>query len=288
MKKNQRTLLKRSIMIKKGFLFFGLLVLFCLMLSCKKESPTSPTPPPTAQSITVTSSSDLLHIGISETFTATATMSDGSSRAVTGGVWGGDNPNVATVEAATGQVTIVGSGMVSIFVDYQGKRGSKVIRGIPNYQGAWTGSYRIVSCTCTGDFRAIDFCSLFPVNMVFPTNLNLIQDGDSVQGSFHLGTLVADTSGPIQTNGQLLLTGFVREPPITMDVSWRMQSKNPGQITGSLTQLWRMTGLSGDARIKANIRNLNRTSTMATTLVPSTSRMLNPTLKDLFRALIRR
>lgn len=275
-------------MIKKILLFFLCLSLF-LSISCCKKSPTTPdVPVPTTQSITVTSSSDLLHIGTSEVFTATATMSDGSSKVVTGGVWGGDNSNVATVEAATGQITIVGSGMVSIFVDYQGKRGSKLIRGIPNYQGTWTGSYSIVSCTCSGDFRDMDFCSFFPVNQVFPTDLNLTQDDDDVQGNFHLGTLVADANGPIQTNGQLLLSGYIYEAPVTIDVSWRMQSKNPGQITGSLTQLWRMTGFSGDARIKGNIRNLNRTSTIAITLIPITPLMPNPTLEDIIRALTRR
>jgi len=275
-------------LIKKILLFFLCLSLFLSIPFCKKSPTTPDVPVPTTQSITVTSSSDLLHIGTSEVFTATATMSDGSSKAVTGGVWGGDNTNVATVEASTGKVTIVGSGMVSIFVDYQGKRGSIVIRGLPNYQGTWTGSYRITSCTCTGDFRAVNFCNNFPVNKVFPTDLNLTQDDDSVQGNFHLGTLVANTNGPIQTDGQLLLSGYIHEAPVTIDVSWRMQSKNPGQITGSLTQLWRMTGYSGDARIKANIRNLNRTSTVAITSIPITPLMPNPTLKDMIRALTRR
>jgi len=52
-------------MLKKNVLFFGILGLFCLMFSCKKESPTVPIPPKpsTVQSITVSSSSDLLHIG---------------------------------------------------------------------------------------------------------------------------------------------------------------------------------------------------------------------------------
>lgn len=278
--------------MKRIFLFSGLLVLFCLMLSCGKESPTTPTPPPppspTVHSITVSSSSDLLYIGISETFTATATMSDGSSKAVIGGVWGGDNPSVATVEAATGRVTIVGSGMVTVFVDYQGRRGTKLIRGLPNYQGVWSGSYYIVSCSSSGDLAAINFCGYFPVNQVFPTDLNLIQDRDRVQGRFYLGTLGADTSGPVQGDGQLLLTGAVKEGIFTIDVSWGLRSTTPGRITGTLYQLWRATGYSGDGRLSCNIRDLNRTSTMTMELAPSGPRPLNPTLEDLIRALIRR
>jgi hypothetical protein len=230
----------------------------------------------------------MLYIGISETFTATVTMSDGSTKAVIGGVWGGDNPNVATVEAATGRVTIVGSGSVSIYVDYQGRHGTKVIRGLPNYQGAWVGSYVIVSCTHSGDLAGINFCSYFPVNYVFPTDLNLTQDRDRVQGRFYLGTLGADAIGPVQGDGQLLLTGAVNEGVYTIEVVWTLQSTAPGRITGTLGQLWRATGYSGDGRVSANIRDLNRTSTMAMELTPGGPRLLNPTLEDLFRALVGR
>jgi len=270
--------------VKRIFLLSGLLVLFYLMPSCK--SPTSPTPPATVQSITVTSNSDLLYIGISETFTATMTMSDGTSKPVTAGVWGGDTPSVATVEAATGRVTIVGSGMVTIFVDYQGRRGTKVIRGLPNYQGTWSGSYYIVSCSASGNLSGS--CTSFPVNQVFPTNLNLIQDRDRVTGKFYLGTLSADATGPIQTDGQLLLVGKIVYDIWSIDVSWRMMSATPGKITGSLSEIFLAAGYSGDIRISANIRDLNRTSTMTTELAPGGPRLLNPTLEDLIRALVGR
>jgi hypothetical protein len=230
----------------------------------------------------------MLYIGIEETFTATATMSDSSTKAVTGGVWGGDNPSVATVEAATGRVTIVGSGMVSIYVDYQGRRGSKVIRGLPNYQGTWVGSYVIASCRSTGDFKSAAFCNNFPTNRVFPTDLNVTQDEDRVEGRFYLGTLGADTSGPVQTDGQLLLAGAVREGIFTIEVSWRLQSTTPGQITGALSQIWRATGWSGDGRLSCNIRDLDRTSTMTMGPAPGGPRLLNPTLEDLIRALVGR
>ena len=178
--------------------------------------------------------------------------------------------------------------MVSIFVDYGGKRGGIVIRGLPNYQGTWTGSYAIKSCTCTGDFLTMDACSLFPINSVGPTDFNLTQNDDAVQGSFHLGTLMAATNGPIQNNGQLLLSGKIYEAPITIDVSWRLQSKDPGKITGTFNQIWRMTGYSGDVRIHSKIRNLNRTSSMATMLIPVKSLIPNPTLKDVLRAMSKR
>lgn len=240
------------------------------------------------QSIAVISSSDMLYIGASETFTAVATMTDGSSKAVIEGVWSGDNPSVAMVEVTTGQVTIVGSGMVTISVTYSGKTGSKTIRGLPNYQGTWSGRYYIVSCNATGDFvTRVFFCDMLPVGTEAPIELNLIQNDDRVEGRFLLGELGANTSGPIGTDGQLLLSGAVHEGTITIEVAMLLQSAIPGQITGSLSQIWRMTELSGSGRIEANIQNLPRISTMTTTL-RSVPRMVSPTLEDLVRALRRR
>lgn len=240
----------------------------------------------TVQSIAVISSSDLLYIGISETFTAMATMSDGSTKAVIGGVWGGDNPSVATVEATTGQVTIVGSGMVNVFVDYQEQRGSKAIRGLPNYQGTWSGSYIIASCNATGGFLLAGFCDIFAVGTVAPIDLVLTQYQDQVTGRFYLGDLSTDTLGPVATNGQLVLTGLVTSDPFTIDVVCQLQSTIPDQITGIVGMLFLASGYSGNGQLLCDILDLNRTSTMAA-LVPVAPRMPTPTLEDLFRALIR-
>lgn len=251
-------------MSKKLVLFFLCFSLFLSMPSCKKKLPTSPDILAViTQSITVTSSSDLLYIGISETFTATATMSDGSTKAVIGGVWSGNNSIVATVEATTGLVTIVGSGTVSISVTYGGKTGSKSIRGLPNYQGTWSGTYRIDSCSATGDFFAAGFCYLVPSGTVAPTDLVLTQVGDQVTGRFYLGDLSADAVGPVQTNGQLTLTGKV-EGDITIDTVYQLQSTIPGQITGELTQLWLGLGQgwSGQGLFTCTIISISRTSTM--------------------------
>src|SRR5687767_9143925 len=143
-----------------------------LVLACGGEGGSAPAAPAaTVQTITVNSSSDLVFLGASETFTATASMSNGGSQAVSGGVWGSDAPSAASVESASGRVTGAASGMATIFVDYQGRRGTKLIRVLPNYQGTWSGSYFIRTCSQSGDFARFNFCSNFPENRVFPTNL---------------------------------------------------------------------------------------------------------------------
>lgn len=272
-------------------LFIGVFLFLGMLTACKKNLPTSPDIPavvdPTVQSIVVISNSNLLHIGASETFTATATMSDGSSKTVTGGVWSGDNSSVATVASGTGLVTIVGSGMVNISVAYQGRQGTKAIRGLPNYQGTWSGSYVVTACNATGDFALVDFCGFFPIGTELPIELNLIQDDDRVEGRFYLGDLGTDTNGPVQADGQLVLAGAIQESTTTIEVAILLQSATPGQITGSLSQVWRMTELSGSAQIDADVQ-VDRISTAVTILVPSIPRMQNPTLEDLVRALMRR
>jgi len=236
--------------------------------------------------ITVISSSDLLYIGISETFTAMATMSDGSTKAVIGGVWSEDNPSVAMVDAITGEVIIVGSGIVNIFVDYEGQQGTKAIRGLPNYQGTWTGSYTIITCDATGDFLIEDFCSYFSPGLVGPLDLVLTQTQDQIIGRFYLNLLSADAVGPIQTDGQLLLTGLVISAPYTIDVVMQLQSATPGQITGGMAQLHLASGWSGNGQLLCEISDLTRTSTM--TMAQPTRHVMTPTLQDLMRALIRR
>jgi hypothetical protein len=138
-----------------------------------------------------------------------------------------------------------------------------MIRVLPNYQGTWSGSYTITGCTHTGDLARANFCSNFPNNRVFPTNLNLTQEQDRVQGRFFFGSLGGDASGPVQTDGRVLLTGAVLDPAATIEVAWSISSTAPGRISGGLSQIWRGTGLSGDARINADIRDLNRSSVVA-------------------------
>jgi hypothetical protein len=225
------------------------------------DSPSAPSP--TVQSITVTSSSDLLHVGATETFTASATLSDGSTHAVTGGVWGGDAPFVASVEAGTGRVTGVGSGMVTIFVDAEGRRGTKLVRGLPNYQGTWSGSYYVTGCSQTGAFALADICrDTFSVNRVLPISMINTQSRDAVNGQFALGTIAGSGTGPIQTNGELTFAGTARSGDLSLDTAWSMQSAQAGRITGSGSFIVRFAGLSGEARVNVTVRDLNRTSNL--------------------------
>src|ERR1700720_3653359 len=103
-------------------------LLLILVSACGSSSPTAPatvaTPVVTAIRIAVNSSSDLMTVGTSETFTATVTRSDGSAATLgAGAVWNSDNPAVASIDSVSGLVSPRNGGQSTIFVDYQGVRG---------------------------------------------------------------------------------------------------------------------------------------------------------------------
>lgn len=227
------------------------------------DNPAGPSSTPT--SITVNSTSELLYVGASETFTATATLSNGQTQAVAGGVWGGDAPTVASVESSTGRVTGMGSGMVTIFVDYHGARGTRLMRVLPNYQGTWSGSYFVTGCSQTGAFALADICAeTFSDNRVLPMSMTNTQSRDAVNGQFALGTISGSGTGPIQTHGELNFVGTARSGDLSADTVWSMHSSQAGRITGNGNFIMRFAGLSGEARVGVTIRDLNRTSSIQT------------------------
>lgn len=107
--------------MKKCFLFSGLLVLFCLMLSCKKTPTTPNIPNPTQTAVEITSTKTTIWIGETAQLTATVKMSDGSTKSATG-TWGSDNTAVATVNES-GLVTGIGAGTATIYCEASGMRG---------------------------------------------------------------------------------------------------------------------------------------------------------------------
>ncbi len=111
--------------MKKSVLFSSLLVLFCLMLSCKK-TPTAPEIPDATQtSVTVTSTNSTIWVGQTEQMTAKVNMSDGSTKTATG-TWSSDNTAVATV-SSSGLVTGISAGTATISCTEGGMSGTKLI-----------------------------------------------------------------------------------------------------------------------------------------------------------------
>jgi Bacterial Ig-like domain (group 2) len=220
-------------------------------------------PSPTVSSVTVTSPNDMVLMGQSEQFSATVTLSNGTTQPATGAVWGTDERGTASVEPATGRVTMIGPGNTAIYANVNGVRGGKTVRSVPNFQGTWSGSYSVDSCTQSGQFALSNPCgNTFSVNRVLPMNLVASQTRDSVNAQLFLGTIAGSGTGPISTNGRLTLAGTVRSGDLSIDTVWGMESTTLGRITGAGSFIARFAGLTGEARLEISIRDLNRTSSL--------------------------
>jgi hypothetical protein len=236
------------------FLFAAVLL---LSASCGGSSNPAPAPTPTTTSLTVGSTSSQLFLGASEVFSATATLSNGATAQVNGAVWSSDAPNVAQVDSATGRVTGASSGNANISVDYQGKRGTKAIRVVPNYTGNWTGSYTIASCTDTLQFQTTGFCSaVFPASQVLSLVLLLTQSGSTVSGSAALGQILSNsTSAPVQTDGSVLLPAVALFGNTTFTETWSLNIQQPGRIVGTLHVVITDTIVTGGATMDATLNS---------------------------------
>lgn len=224
-----------------------------------KDSPTATTP--TVVSITISSSGGTLVLGITETFTATAVMSNGSSQPLTGGTWGTDAPAVATVNPSTGVVTSVATGEVTVFVDSQGVRGTKRITVVKSYQGTWSGTYTITACTQTGDFAAVNLCGILATNPTPPVALNLTQTGSTISGQTALGQLVSSpfttTAGP---GGALTFQALYIQDTLRITQAWQLNVTAAGLLAGTVVQTWTESTLLGQAVVSGTMLNVTKTA----------------------------
>jgi hypothetical protein len=193
-------------------------------IACQK-SPAAPT----VTAITVQSTSAQLFLGATETFTAVATLSNGTQPAVTDGVWSSDAPAIASVDG-TGKVTGKASGSATISVDSQGTRGSKTIRVLPNYAGAATGTIFYGNCSSSGWTPG---CSTIDDDLGHVATAALTQVGDTVSGTITAPFITSNFSGTINSGGGLSGTSTGVSGTKTYTATWTLTSVTAGVITGT-------------------------------------------------------
>jgi hypothetical protein len=237
-----------------GFMKGWWLVCLVLAAGCGSGAGVgSPTPIPSSlTSITVTGT-DLLLVGASEMFTAA-----GNTGALTRPLWGSDAPTVATVDAGTGQVTAVGTGTATIFVDANGIRGTKLIRTLPNFGGSWHGWYEETDCQASGDYALLGLCSDLSIGEM---RMTLTQNRDSISGVFALldDGKASDVSGSVSPEGTLTFTGTQEQFNFNLQLqNVRFELPRKGQMTGTFEQVYssRTTSLSGTWRVFSRLRDM--------------------------------
>jgi hypothetical protein len=252
----------------RRLLFSTVAVLFTVCLAaCGGDSNSGPsgpsTPVVTTQSIAVTMSSPVV-VGGTAQASAVATMSNGTTQSVTSG-FKSDIASVATV-TDSGMVTAVAGGSANIYVVSGGQQGTKNIRVVPSFAGAWSGSYYVTSCSHSGDFASANMCSIFPVSKVFPYNMDLSQSGESVTGTVYMGQVIfSPSSGTIDGGGQVALNGTNVSDTTTIDLVWNLTSPTVGRLNGTMQHTWRDSEASGQMVVTGTIRDSMKTSSAVRT-----------------------
>ncbi len=231
------------------------LLLLLLALPACRGAGSSTGSAPTAPTSTVSSISingpNIIFVGSSATYTASASFSDGST-GVTVCAWTGDNDQIARVDARTASVTGLHSGEITIACDADRAHGRRTVRVLPNYAGQWNGSYIVERCE-ESDLPAATFCGSFPREWILPLSARLSQERDIVTGTFTLGTIEAQqTTGLVSVDGALRMS-IVHTGPATFTISsnWTLNSERVGQISGTMLQTWSST--SGEGRVFSRI-----------------------------------
>lgn len=230
------------------------------------------TPPPiapsgTVVSITVSSGGSSVYLGGVETFTATATLSTGGTQSLLVGTWSTSSAAIATVDSATGKVTGVANGTVTISLDYQGVRGSKSVRVVPFYAGNWAGSYIVSGCTQAQGFSDTNQCSNFPIGKSLQYGLQLAQAFDVVSGTTNIGLIgMSGDTETIQPDGSVNLTTNAFAGTTTIVASWTLISQSAGVLGGTLSQHWTDSVITGSMDITATLNPPTRLSAVGRAL----------------------
>jgi hypothetical protein len=134
---------------------------------------------------------------------------------------------------------------------------------IPQYAGSWAGQYTVTGCNQSGGVAIANICGL--LGSAPPYSFTLSQSGRSVTGSFALGSIqFPSTGGTIASGGSLGLQATTISNGVTIIVTWALNMNT--SLTGTVTQVWTSTTLSGQANVVGTISTANRTAFTAHTL----------------------
>jgi hypothetical protein len=168
-----------------------------------------------------------------------------------------------------GAVTGVANGRATIYIVSGGRQGQQVIRVVPDYQGAWSGGLRVVSCTHTGIWAEWEFCNELPAGAEFGYTLSLEQAGELMTARASFGnpiefpavaaSLRADGTASFAATAVITDSGAT----FTIDSVFDINSPRLGELTGTVTEVWRVPNVPGDMRLVQDIVSTRRTGITA-------------------------
>jgi Bacterial Ig-like domain (group 2) len=257
------------------------LMISALVTACgDKPNPVGPNGPaaPTVANLVI-SGADYVLTGSTTAYTATATLSDGSTRTVTP-LWSSSAADVATVDNA-GRLDGRVHGSTTLTAAHDGRSASKTVQVVNNYGGSWSGRYVIRACNDSGIFRDgiyggsyidVPWCqALNNIGSVHSFAFTLFQTGRNYSeiratfgpdGETIAGIVTAD--GRLNLEGTLKVLDWDGEHWGDLQLSgWDTNLDGSGGMTGRWAQNLTMVGQQGNAYEEAELVTMSRTATGA-------------------------
>jgi len=177
-----------------------------LAAACDGKSPAAPSRPAFSNLLSI-SGADAVLTGSSSNYTATATLSDGTTRSVTP-TWSSSNGDVANVDNA-GRLDGRAHGLTTLTATHEGISATRSVQVVNDYRGTWNGSFVVNGCDAPPGV-----CSSYEIDFWdFPIQLEVVQTGkdlSEISAMFFLPSffqLRANLSGTVTSDGRLNLAG---------------------------------------------------------------------------------
>jgi hypothetical protein len=252
----------------------GVVFLTVALSACGSKSPSAPstnTPPtPTVTGLSIGGGGDVLRTRQTQSLTATTALSNGTTQAASSPTWESNNALVASV-SSSGVVTANNQGRATISVTAQGQTASLPITVWQDYQGTWTGQYRIRVCTASGAFSGSGaWCTLdvFGSGQILPIRLVLTQqNGTAVNGSIELGTVVGAVAGTVYDSRHFIGAGsasLAEGLVVTFTIGTIDILASSSQLAGSFIWSATVSGFPGQGYNELDLVDVTRTSALST------------------------
>lgn len=274
----------------RGRTLASLLVLLVLATGCGGSSGgTSRGPTQPSAFLTINVPADIIKCGACQPFTATLTR--GATTETVAPSWRTDNPAVATI-AASGELTAISNGEVTVIAEYQGMSDSKRVRVVTDYGAVWYGNYLVTRCDASYAFEEGGWCAAdaLGAGQTLRLGLDLQQDRDVVTGTIWLGEASGPFSGRVATGGNL--TGeakFTFTTNVLLDIlvsPFSVLREGDRISQGTFTVVFAVSGAPGNCTIDARIMGLDKaTSGRSQARRQSPSSM---SLRDVLRMIVER
>jgi hypothetical protein len=130
-----------------------------------------------------------------------------------------------------------------------------------NYQGQWSGSYRVTGCTWfPASPSYAPFCDGYALNTTFPLSITFSQNGEVISGQFIAGDLVSNAFVSVRNaDGGLQIRSRTDVFPFAYDFTWQLLAPVEDRLGGTLhLTKTGSAGLVGGANIEGVIITLTR------------------------------